>query len=116
MKTFLLVSALAMAAILSGCADTPVSAVTTASRTPRSHSSSEQGGGIDSVTQAGIDETERQSQEDAQRMSNWITQQQNQQLQDQIQQMNIQASIDASNAAAAAADAANQQPIVQPSN
>jgi hypothetical protein len=64
------------------------------------------GGGIDPVTQAGIDETARQTQEDAQRMSDWLMQQQNQAMQDQANQMAAQASMDASNAAAAAAAAA----------
>jgi hypothetical protein len=108
MKTILAVGALIIAGVLSsGCADTPVPAGRTASY----RSSSESGGGIDPVTQAGIDETARQTQEDAQRMSDWETQQMNQQMQDQANQMANQAAMDASNAAAAAAAAAaaNQQ-------
>jgi hypothetical protein len=108
MRTILTVSALViLAALASGCADTPVPA----GRIAGYDSGSESGGGIDPITKAGIDETARQTQEDAQRMSDWLTQQQNQQLQDQAIQMTNQAAMDASNAAAAAAAAAaaNQQ-------
>jgi hypothetical protein len=107
MKHILIVIALGAAAILSiGCADTsvPVERVST------SRTGSFDTGGIDPVTQSAIDDTNRQTQEDAQRMSDWITQQTNQQIIDQANQAAIQASIDTANAAAqAAADAAAAQ-------
>ena len=112
MKHILLTAALAVAALsISGCADTPAPA----GQHSAARSTSSSYGGIDPVTQASIDETSRQTQEDAQRMSDWLTQQQNLEMQNQANQMANQAAMDASNAAAAAAAAA-AQPIVTPSN
>ena len=99
--------AVAAAAALSyGCADTPV---VTARRVSSSNTGSAVSSeGIDPITQAGIDESARQTQEDAQRMSDWLIQQQNLNMQNQANQMADQAAMDASNAAAqAATDAAN---------
>lgn len=105
MKYFLFVSAVLLAAIISfGCADTSVPVSKTSSS--RSSSSNSNNGGIDPITQAGIDETSRQTQEDAQSMSDWLNQQNILDMQNQANQMANQAAMDASNAAAAAASAA----------
>jgi hypothetical protein len=105
MKHILIGTAIAAMALLSfGCADTSVPA----GRISTSRSGSSTTGGIDPITQAGIDDTARQTQEDAQRMSDWINQQNNLEMMNQANQAANQAAMDASNAAAAAAAAANQ--------
>ena len=105
-QSLILTAVAAMAVFSSGCADTPV-AVGSVSRANSTIS-----GGIDPITQAGIDETAPQTQEDAQRMSDWLMQQQNLNLMNHANQMANQAAIDASNAAAqAATDAANAAAI-----
>jgi hypothetical protein len=111
MKRILItVPALLVALTMSGCASMFFpSTWTTSARTSSS------GGGIDPITQAAIDDTARRTQEDAQRMSDWLTQQQNQATTDQANQMAAQASIDTANAAAAsAAAAAASVPPVNP--
>jgi len=67
------------------------------------------------VSSSSYDDTAQRTQEDAQRMSDWITQEQNQATMDQANQMAVQASIDTANAAAAsAAAAAASVPPVNP--
>jgi len=66
---------LIVALTISGCASPLSHARWTASVWTQRGSGD--GGGIDPVTQAGIDQTAAQTQEDAMRMSQWVTDQNN---------------------------------------